>query len=87
MNRHQRRRAATERPQSGPNIPSESFFPDTPAVTSTPMTRPSLLVRGFAAIVLSRWVLRRVHHPAARAALALVAREVGRHDLAAELDA
>lgn len=86
MNRQQRRRAAsTERQPGGPNIPSESFFPDSAAAPAT-VTKPGFLVRGFAAIVLSSWVLRRVRHPAARAALALVAHEVGRHELAAELE-
>lgn len=87
MNRQQRRRAAsTERPPVAPNIPSEPFFPDSISATPTPPAKPSLLVRGFAAIVLSPWVIRRVRHPAARAALALVAHEVGRHELANELE-
>ena len=86
MNRHQRRQATrSERKTADAGIPSEPFFPDS-AETGSPPLRPSLLVRGFAAVVLSGWIRRRVRHPAARAALALVAREVGRFDLAAELE-
>jgi hypothetical protein len=86
MNRHQRRKAASEGPKTRPNIPSEPFFPEPSAMAPGPVAKAPLLVRGFAAIVLSGWVIRRVRHPAARAALALIAREVGRHDLATELE-
>lgn len=85
MNRHQRRKAnSTDRSSGGPNIPSEPFFPD--AAPTAAAQKPTLLLRAFAGIVLSEWVRRRVRHPAARSALALVAREVGRIDLATELE-
>jgi hypothetical protein len=45
-----------------------------------------LVLRFFAWIILSGWVRRRVRHPAARSAMALVAREVGREKLAIELE-
>jgi hypothetical protein len=48
--------------------------------------RPSLVLRMVASVVLSRWVLKRVRHPAVRAMLASMARETGRQDLAKELD-
>jgi len=48
--------------------------------------KPSLLVRGLAVVLLSKWVLRRVNHPAARISLSILARDVGREDLATELE-
>jgi len=48
--------------------------------------RPSLALRLAAFVILSRWALKRVRHPALRAALANLARQTGRADLARELE-
>jgi hypothetical protein len=86
MNRHQRRQSArTEKSSGAAAIPEKSFFPQN-ASSPKPTGKPSLMLRFFASIILSSWVRKRVRHPAARAAMALVAHEVGRHDLATELE-
>ena len=92
MNRHQRRQAASRSndKDAKSSVPEELFFSDAakPSVTVTPpqAAKPALLVRLVAAIVLSNPIRRRVHNPAVRSLLAVIAREVGRLDLAAELE-
>jgi len=88
MNRHQRRQAARSgEKRSEASIPPDVFFPETtPNPATIEAAKPGLLLRLFAKPLLSQWVRRRVRHPAARSVLALIAREVGRHDLAADLE-
>jgi hypothetical protein len=50
------------------------------------MGRPSLALRAIATIILSSWVRRRVHHNSVRAVLATIAHQVGRTDIATELE-
>jgi hypothetical protein len=53
---------------------------------ATAPPRPSLALRAVAAVILSSWVRRRVRHQSVRAVLATVAYQVGRSDIAAELE-
>lgn len=48
--------------------------------------RPSLVLRAVASVILSRWVRRRINHRAVRLSLAAVARQVGRTEIASELE-
>lgn len=91
MNRHQKRRAeALGEAKMAPKIPQKTYFasaPETPQALQTPQPSPSLLLRIVASVILSRAIRRRVKHPAARSALAVVAREVGKPQIAEELEA
>jgi len=85
MNRKQRRKTArgarrTER-RATPTV-----RPDQQNDSAAVLGKPSLLLRIVAFVVLSRWVLKRVRHPSVRATLAAIARQVGRDDLAADLE-
>jgi hypothetical protein len=86
MNRKQRRKTASSarRVERRPSSPGADARPIS-AVSAIP-ANPSWLLRLIAWVVLSHWVLKRVRQPAVRSVLATIARQVGRHDLAAELD-
>ena len=83
MNRH-KRRAAKHAP-----------LPVTPAPTGAPARfaapadvysgRPGLVLRFFAKVLLSKWVLKRVSHPDVRRALASLAAQAGRAELSETL--
>jgi len=76
MNRHERRVSAKQVKLEG-----------TPAATpsSGPVQRPGLALRIFARILLSQWVLNRVHHPDIVRILMQMAQQVGRTDAIAQL--
>lgn len=80
MNRH-KRRAAAKQPQPAPTI--------APAPGAAPADvysgRPGLVLRMFAKILLSDWVLKRVRHPDVRRVLASLAAQAGRPELSETL--
>lgn len=82
MNRH-RRRASAKQGQSAP-APTTA-----PQAAATPIQalpgKPGLVLRLFAKALLSKWVLKRVHHPDVRRALASLAMQAGKVDLAETL--
>ena len=83
MNRQQRRREQRlNAPMAATTAPRTVSAPAGAAIVA----KPSILLRMAAWIMLSDWVLRRVEHPAVRQSLAMVARQVGRQDLAARLE-
>jgi hypothetical protein len=86
VNRKQRRQAAQgSRKESKVAARAPATAPSSPTV-EVGAARPSLTLRIVATIILSPWVRRRVHHSTVRAALAAVAHQVGRTDIAAELE-
>lgn len=89
MNRKQRRKVASvsrKAEQAGADSRLAASEKPTAAPLVAPNVNPSLFLRAVAFVVLSRWVRNRVRHPAVRSALAVIARDVGRTDLASELD-
>ncbi|MBX7198918.1 MAG: hypothetical protein K1X51_06030 [Rhodospirillaceae bacterium] len=82
MNRH-KRRAAAKQAQSTPE--PGAALPQAVAPVETPFGKPGLVLRMFAKILLSDWVLKRVHHPDVRRALASLAAQAGRLELAQTL--
>lgn len=76
MNRRQRRAAAK---QPSPIPPASAVAP--PAY----LGKPGLLLRLFAGVLLSKWVLNRVQHPDVRRALASLAVQAGRTDVLEDL--
>ena len=95
MNRQQRRAAAKSQEQPGQdgaidvsvNIDLGSLTSNAPASSNPPPLKgkPGFLSRCFASILLSRWVLKRVHHPEAERLLIALAMEGGRPEVADEL--
>jgi hypothetical protein len=75
MNRKQRRQAKVL------NKPASA----TSAAALAPITPPGLLLRVFAKVVLSPWVLNRVQHPDVEHALAGIADQVGKPEIARNL--
>ncbi len=77
MNRHTRRANETTKTETA-NITQP------PAQASVATARPGLLLRVFAGILLTRWVIKRVQHPDVLVILQQLAQQTGRPD-AAEL--
>jgi hypothetical protein len=76
MNRHERRASAKQvKPEGTPIAAPQPGLPQ----------RPGLGLRLFARILLSQWVLKRVHHPDIVRILMQVAQQVGRTDAIAQL--
>ena len=89
MNRHQRRLAARNESKASNAAAASTAASSTAASSPTvdlPPVKASWVARLAAWLLLSRWVLARARHPTARAALAILAREVGRNDLADGLE-
>jgi hypothetical protein len=78
MNRQQRRAAA-----KSPTSPQESV--GTPQQNAGIAGSPSLALRLISRLLLSAWVLRRVHHPDLLGLLLQVAQQVGRTDAVVQL--
>lgn len=97
MNRHQRRAAEKQprpgAPESGTpliefdlsDIAGRPQAAPTVSDPRTPPARPSLLTRLLARVLLSRWVLARVHHPDVERLLISFASEANRTEVADEL--
>jgi hypothetical protein len=92
-NRKQRRHAASRgraaKPPTGRDGSMAAARAQTEIVEPTGPNsgrRGTLLARMVAWVILAPWVRRRVRHRVARMALAVVARDVGRNDVAAELE-
>jgi hypothetical protein len=79
MNRRARRAEARK---SKPQAPIETPPTATPApAVELPPQRPSLALRVFARLLLSQWVLKRIHHPDLLAILMQVAQQARRTDI------
>lgn len=79
MNRH-KRRAAAKQVQTTP-APDSAAAP----LTEVYPDKPGLVLRVFATVLLSNWVLKRVHHPDIRRVLGSLAAQAGRPELAQTL--
>lgn len=79
MNRHQRRAAGKP--------PQQPIVPTPVAGSAQPVSsgKPGVVLRFFARILLSKWVLKRVNHPEVRQALASLAAQAGRPELSETL--
>lgn len=81
MNRHKRRAAAKQaQPEQAP-----AAAPTAAAPAEVYSGKPGLVLRAFAKVLLSNWVLKRVHHPDVRRALASLAAQAGRRELSETL--
>jgi len=78
MNRHTRR--ANEKAGTDNDAP---VSPQAPVATN----RPGLLLRVFAGILLTRWVIKRVQHPDVLVIMRQLAQQTGRADAAELLSA
>lgn len=74
MNRHTRR-ATAKNPKPAPVTPAASIEP------APVYGKPGLVLRIFAKVLLSQWVLKRVNHPDLRRVLASMAVQAGRPDV------
>jgi hypothetical protein len=75
MNRHERRAQVKQGGNEGPAADEKT----------SPQGRPSLGLRVFSRILLSNWVVSRVHQPDLVAILMQIAQQVGRTDAIARL--
>lgn len=82
MNR-QERRANEKKERLAQTEPSQPL-PTMPIVGAA--SKPGLIVRAVAKVLLSGWILRRVSHPTVLALLAEIARQTGRRDIVVDLD-
>lgn len=92
MNRKQRRqaesrsRSASKTTAGQPANAPVSVTPLQLAQVEMPSSNPSWVARLAATVILRPWIRRRVRHPLARSAVAMLAREVGRRDIADEME-
>lgn len=80
MNRRYRRAAAKQEKEQASNYAPDGVSPVVPIVAKNEV-RPGVGLRVAGALLLSGWVLRRVHHPGVLGILADLARQLGRTDI------
>jgi hypothetical protein len=93
MNRHQRRAQAKAGVKPLPGPAEKAADENDRPVAGTAgrgqpsgiPRRPGILLRVFARILLSKWVVNRLRHPEAERLVISFAREAGRHDVADQI--
>ncbi len=84
MNRKDRRGAAKQDKERVAKISGSPVDVSAPIVAKP--ERAGFMLRAMSRILLSQWVLKRVHHPAALFALSQIAQQTGRMDVLMQLN-